>query len=105
MASVLVQKYISTFPLMLFVKSYCPYCQKAQRALAHLETVPAVQSLAFDLVEFGHTNTRQIQRELQNNFPAQAHTTVPVFFSNGVFVGGSDEVQRCVLTSRNREKQ
>eukprot|EP00644_Phytophthora_capsici_P000120 jgi/Phyca11/99837/e_gw1.4.1201.1 len=75
---------INQNPLVLFSKSYCPYCKKTKETLAGLGAKPVVFEL--DTREDGAA----IQAFL---FRLTRQSTVPNLFIKGKSVGGNDNVQ------------
>lgn len=73
---------ITQYPLVVFSKSYCPYCKKAKEALAALGAKPYVFEL--DLRQDGPA----IQSFL---FKFTHQATVPNVFIKGKSIGGSDD--------------
>nr|QKY15029.1 glutaredoxin, CPYc type (GRX) [Polytomella parva] len=86
MASSLVQNMIMENKVVVFSKSYCPYCVKAKKAL---------QSVG--LKEF-HVMELESNPECDNIQDALAELTgarsVPRVFVNGKFIGGGDDTAR-----------
>jgi glutaredoxin 3 len=73
---------IQRYPLVVFSKSYCPYCKKAKGLLANLGATPQVFEL--DLRDDGAA----IQDFL---FGYTGQATVPNVFIKGKSIGGSDK--------------
>ncbi|KXN73585.1 thioredoxin-like protein [Conidiobolus coronatus NRRL 28638] len=78
-----IDKYISENTLMIFSKSYCPYCDKAKAAAKNLAGIK-VDCVELDKVKDGNA----IQKELFNR---TGQTTVPNIFLKGSHVGGCDD--------------
>lgn len=68
--------------MVIFSKSYCPYCDKAKRAFADLGATPVVHELD------ERSDGGAIQAELGKVTGA---TSVPRVFVNGKFIGGGDD--------------
>ncbi|XP_010420888.1 PREDICTED: glutaredoxin-C4 [Camelina sativa] len=77
-----VQKTISSHKIVIFSKSYCPYCRKAKSVFRELDQVPYVVEL--DEREDGGS----IQSALGE---IVGRRTVPQVFINGKHIGGSDD--------------
>lgn len=84
LAEDIVWSAINQNPLVLFSKSYCPYCKKTKETLASLGAKPVVFEL--DTREDGAA----IQAFL---FRLTRQSTVPNLFIKGKSVGGNDNVQ------------
>ncbi|KAI9009504.1 glutaredoxin-1 [Gaertneriomyces semiglobifer] len=79
----LVEKAIKENHVMVFSKSYCPYCQKAKRLLDSLN----VKYVAWEL------DTRNDGQAIQDYLKEKTgQRTVPNIFINGTHVGGSDDL-------------
>ncbi|KAL3841065.1 hypothetical protein ACJIZ3_025656 [Penstemon smallii] len=76
-----VKKTISSHSIVIFSKSYCPYCRRAKSVFKELEQVPYVVEL--DEREDGG----KIQDALSK---IVGRRTVPQVFVNGKHLGGSD---------------
>ncbi|KAG7551358.1 Glutaredoxin [Arabidopsis thaliana x Arabidopsis arenosa] len=77
-----VKKTISSHKIVIFSKSYCPYCRKAKSVFRELDQVPYVVEL--DEREDGWS----IQTALGE---IVGRRTVPQVFINGKHIGGSDD--------------
>ncbi|KAF8113425.1 hypothetical protein N665_0050s0075 [Sinapis alba] len=77
-----VKKTISSHKIVIFSKSYCPYCRKAKSVFSELNQVPHVVEL--DEREDGGS----IQSALGE---IVGRRTVPQVFINGKHIGGSDD--------------
>ncbi|XP_010416678.1 PREDICTED: glutaredoxin-C3 [Camelina sativa] len=81
--SAFVQNAILSNKIVIFSKSYCPYCLRSKRIFSQLKEEPFVVEL--DLREDGD----QIQYEL---LEFVGRRTVPQVFVNGKHIGGSDDL-------------
>ncbi|XP_059461019.1 glutaredoxin-C4-like [Corylus avellana] len=81
-ASAFVKKTISSYKIVIFSKSYCPYCRKAKNVFKELKQVPHVVEL--DQREDGS----DIQDALSD---IVGRRTVPQVFINEKHIGGSDD--------------
>ncbi|KAK1366752.1 Glutaredoxin domain-containing protein [Heracleum sosnowskyi] len=81
-ASKFVKKTISSHSIVIFSKSYCPYCRKAKSVFKELNQKPYVVEL--DEREDGY----EIQGSLGQ---LVGRRTVPQVFINGKHIGGSDD--------------
>ncbi|CAN6451030.1 unnamed protein product [Victoria cruziana] len=77
-----VRKTVSSNPIVIFSKSYCPYCRRAKTVFQKLNRTPYVVEL--DQRDDG----ADIQDALQQLF---GRRTVPQVFINGKHLGGSDD--------------
>lgn len=80
-----VQKLISSSPVVIFSKTYCPYCSKAKNLYSNLQVPLKVYEL--DNMDDGN----QIQDEL---YKLTKQSTVPSVWVNQSFVGGCDDSVR-----------
>ncbi|MCD7446691.1 Glutaredoxin-C4 [Datura stramonium] len=81
-ASAFVKKTISSHSIVIFSKSYCPYCRKAKGVFKELNQKPYVIEL--DERDDGWS----IQDALSE---IVGRRTVPQVFINGKHIGGSDD--------------
>ncbi|BFI30832.1 glutaredoxin 3 [Marchantia polymorpha subsp. ruderalis] len=77
-----VKKTIAAHPIVIFSKSYCPYCKRAKSVFKQMDTTPYVVEL--DLREDGG----RIQAALSE---LVGRRTVPQVFVDGNHIGGSDD--------------
>ncbi|KAL4302698.1 hypothetical protein GQ457_10G024460 [Hibiscus cannabinus] len=77
-----VKKTISSHKIVIFSKSYCPYCKKAKSVFKELNQVPFVVEL--DERDDGW-NIQDALSEIVRR------RTVPQVFINGKHIGGSDD--------------
>jgi glutaredoxin 3 len=78
----IIDKLISQNTLMIFSKSYCPYCTRAKSAASDL-------GLKYKAVELDdEPNGTDIQNELQVK---TGQRSVPNIFYNGNHIGGCDD--------------
>ncbi|CAN6840414.1 unnamed protein product [Brassica oleracea] len=77
-----VHKTISSHKIVIFSKSYCPYCRRAKSVFSELDQVPHVVEL--DEREDG-LNVQSALGEIVGR------RTVPQVFINGKHIGGSDD--------------
>ncbi|GAV68299.1 Glutaredoxin domain-containing protein [Cephalotus follicularis] len=77
-----VKKTISSHKIVIFSKSYCPYCKRAKSVFKELKVVPYVVEL--DQRDDGH----DVQDALSE---IVGRRTVPQVFINGKHIGGSDD--------------
>ncbi|KAK3224242.1 hypothetical protein Dsin_011267 [Dipteronia sinensis] len=85
--SAFVQNSIFSNKIVMFSKSYCPYCLRAKHIFAELHEKPFVVEL--DLRDDG----AQIMYVLLD---LVGRRTVPQIFVNGKHVGGSDDLKAAV---------
>ncbi|WCJ30026.1 Glutaredoxin family protein [Euphorbia peplus] len=89
-----VKKTISSHKILIFSKSYCPYCARAKRVFKELNQVPYVVEL--DLREDG----QNIQDALGEIIGKR---TVPQAFINGKHIGGSDDTVKAYESGKLAE--
>jgi glutaredoxin 3 len=85
----LVDSKIAGKKVVVFSKSFCPYCDKAKKALSKYvgNTLPADE---YDVLEIdGLPNCEEIQDYLKTLTGARS---VPRVFIKGNFVGGGDDI-------------
>ncbi|XP_047328540.1 glutaredoxin-C4 [Impatiens glandulifera] len=81
-ASSLVKKTISSHPIVIFSKSYCPYCKKAKAVFKELKQEAYVVEL----------DQRDDGWDIQDAVSQLVgRRTVPQVFINGKHIGGSDD--------------
>ncbi|XP_044471158.1 glutaredoxin-C4-like [Mangifera indica] len=77
-----VKKTISSHDIVIFSKSYCPYCKRAKAVFKELNQVPHVIEL----------NERADGSDIQDALlEIVGRRTVPQVFINGKHIGGSDD--------------
>ncbi|KAJ8771103.1 hypothetical protein K2173_023428 [Erythroxylum novogranatense] len=86
-ASAFVHNTIYSHKIVIFSKSYCPYCFRAKRIFSELKEEPFVVEV--DLRDDGS----QIQYVLLD---LVGRSTVPQIFVNGKHIGGSDDLKNSV---------
>ncbi|KAL7134366.1 hypothetical protein ABFS83_11G021900 [Erythranthe nasuta] len=80
--SAFVKKTISSHSIVIFSKSYCPYCRRAKGIFKELNQVPYVVEL----------DEREDGGEIQDALSKiVGRRTVPQVFINGKHLGGSDD--------------
>ncbi|KAM7477874.1 hypothetical protein LguiA_026087 [Lonicera macranthoides] len=77
-----VKKTVSSHSIVIFSKSYCPYCKRAKAVFSELKQVPYVVEL--DQRDDGW-NIQDALGEIVGR------RTVPQVFINGKHIGGSDD--------------
>ncbi|KAJ3216934.1 thioredoxin reductase [Dinochytrium kinnereticum] len=82
-AKEIVQKYIAENHVMVFSKSFCPYCKKAKALLSSLN----VKYLAIELDN--ESNGAEIQAVLQE---ISGQRTVPNIYIGQQHIGGCDDL-------------
>lgn len=75
---------VEQYPVLVFSKTYCPYCKRAKAALAEAE---AKDVKVFELDNMGADGS-SIQKYISEKY---RHSTVPAVFIGGEFIGGGDE--------------
>jgi len=89
----LVQRLISTNKIVVFSKSYCPYCAKAKAAFLNLD-VPH-QVIELDRRDDGAAIQDALRQITQRH-------TVPQVFINAKFIGGGDDTVRLFASGELR---
>ena len=74
--------------MVVFSKSYCPYCTKAKAALSSIGALAGAKVYELDQSSPGGFNAGDFQAELGKMTGA---TSVPRVFVNGKFIGGGDD--------------
>ncbi len=77
-----VDKTVSSHNIVIFSKSYCPYCRRAKAVFKELNQVPYV-------VELDERDDGSKIQDILNNIVGKR--TVPQVFINGKHLGGSDD--------------
>ncbi|KAL3535449.1 hypothetical protein ACH5RR_003910 [Cinchona calisaya] len=81
-ATQFVKKTIDSHTIVIFSKSYCPYCRRAKAVFKELEQVPHVVEL--DERDDGWAIQNAVSKIV-------GRRTVPQVFINGKHIGGSDD--------------
>lgn len=77
-----VRKTVSSHEIVIFSKSYCPYCRRAKGVFQELNKIPHVVEL----------DQREDGWDIQNALSEiVGRRTVPQVFINGKHLGGSDD--------------
>lgn len=87
-----MRKVVAEHHVVVFSKSYCPYCRKALEALA---AAGITEPFIVDLT--GYDNPQEIQTTLQS---ITGRRTVPNVFIGGNSIGGGDETSRLQAEGR-----
>ncbi|KAG1665210.1 hypothetical protein FOA52_002612 [Chlamydomonas sp. UWO 241] len=90
-AAKLVKDTIAAHKVVMFSKSYCPYCNKAKAALATV-----MKAANYFVIELDKRNDGdEIQDEL---LKVTGGRSVPRVFIGGEFIGGGDDTARLAGT-------
>ena len=93
--------YIYVKKVIVFAKSYCPYCKATKATFREILSQLGVESaLSYEVIELDllpENDGRFIQEEL---YEITGQRTVPNVFVGGVHVGGNSDVQRLVQERR-----
>lgn len=91
---------INNKKVMIFSKSYCPFCTKAKNAFKdYLGDILATED--YEVMELDdHPDADKIQDYLLG---VTGHRTVPRVFINGTCVGGGDETVRLSASGELRK--
>ena len=77
----LIKKHIASAPVALFVKSGCPYCERAEKLLSNM-------GANFKSIDI--RNNKDVCDKLKS---MTKHNTVPNIFVNGNHIGGYDDIE------------
>lgn len=89
-AKELIEGKVKAKKVMMFSKSYCPYCTMAKKALEHY-IGKELKEEDYEVLEMeNRDDCGELQAELKKITGA---SSVPRVFINGKFVGGGSEVQ------------
>lgn len=80
-----VEAKVSATPVVVYSKSYCPYCAKTKALLSKLDA-------QFDVIELDQVADGDDQQDALKEITGQS--TVPNTFINGKSVGGNSDVQK-----------
>jgi len=94
-ADQIVAEAIANNKLLIFSKSYCPYCIRAKEAIASF----GVKATVLELDE--RDDMDEIQNVLQRLTGARS---VPRVFVDGKFIGGCDDTLRQISSGEFRRK-
>ncbi|OQV23795.1 putative Uncharacterized monothiol glutaredoxin F10D7.3 [Hypsibius exemplaris] len=87
----MVQDKIKANKVMVFSKSYCPYCKKAKNVLAKY----SIDKSSFEVMELDlmadQAEANLIQEVMKGLTGA---SSVPRVFVNGKFIGGGDDTEK-----------
>jgi len=83
-----VDSLIKSKKVVVFSKSYCPYCTKAKKAI---EKYPVISDQYVVIELENREDCSQIQAYMQT---LTGGSSVPRVFINGVFIGGGDDTVR-----------
>mmetsp|Transcript_8436 Transcript_8436/g.16798 ORF Transcript_8436/g.16798 Transcript_8436/m.16798 type:complete len:114 (+) Transcript_8436:616-957(+) len=86
---------IKAHPVLVFSKTYCPYCSGAKSLLKAMQTAPHVVELDLD------AKGQAIQDELQ---VLTQQRTVPNIFIGGQHIGGFDDLKAGLRSGKVQEK-
>lgn len=75
------------YPVLVFSKSYCPYCARAKAALT---AAGAEGYKVYELDRMGGSG-KSIQNYIRDTY---AHSTVPAVFVGGELIGGGDDTAK-----------
>ncbi|KAK9711004.1 Glutaredoxin [Basidiobolus ranarum] len=87
----LVKKYIEDNVVMVFSKSYCPYCHRAKDALA--KVYPDFTAIELDKLP----NGSDIQATLMD---LSGQRTVPNIYVKGQHLGGCDDLLKAISSGK-----
>ena len=82
-AKVIVDDAIRSNKVMMFAKTFCPYCKKAKAALNE-------ENIDFKVMELDLRNDGDVIQDVMMNITGGR--SVPRLFINGKFIGGCDTV-------------
>ena len=91
-----IEDKVATNQVVIFVKSYCPYCMATKKRFQELHLSNKnniVEPLIFELDKMESGNA--IQEQLYN---MTSQSTVPSVWINGKFVGGNSDTETLLKT-------
>lgn len=80
-----LKEIISSSPIVIFSKTYCPYCTSTKTTISQLNKVPKIIEL--DTIENGSIYQRGLEE-------LTGQRTVPNVFLNGKHIGGNSDLQQ-----------
>mmetsp|Transcript_6810 Transcript_6810/g.19929 ORF Transcript_6810/g.19929 Transcript_6810/m.19929 type:complete len:116 (-) Transcript_6810:162-509(-) len=83
-----VQSQVNSHQVVIFSKSYCPYCQRTKQLLLSSAEFRGVDIVVHELDQM--PNGSRVQQQLQT---MTGQRTVPNVWINGKFLGGNDDTQ------------
>ena len=86
-----IKDMVASNDVVVYSKSWCPYCQRCKAALADMNVTPTVVEL--DELDDG----AEIQAELLS---LTGQRTVPNVFVKGAHLGGNDDTQRAISSGK-----
>ncbi|GAA5994918.1 glutaredoxin [Rhodotorula paludigena] len=84
-----VESIITTTPVAVFSKSWCPYCLDAKQTLAKLVPESKMKVLELNQEEFGSAMQAQLAERV-----GASKVTVPQIYINGKLIGGNSDLQQ-----------
>lgn len=91
---------IKTRGFTIFISTYCPYCQEAIKILDNLNKKTNVSVSVIDFENFPDDKETVLlflkKHKARYNFNV-THTTRPIIFYNGLFLGGCSELKQLLL--------
>lgn len=88
--------YFETEKVVIFSKSYCPFCTKTKNLFTGMDIPNSVAIHELDVIE----NGKQIQDEL---LEMTGQRTVPNVFIKGAHLGGNDDCQAAAKSGKITE--
>uniref|UniRef100_A0A1D1ZL30 Glutaredoxin-1 n=1 Tax=Anthurium amnicola TaxID=1678845 RepID=A0A1D1ZL30_9ARAE len=93
-----VEKLIQENPIMIFSKSYCPYCKKAKGIFETL-------NVKYKAIELDNNPDQFDGKDIQNYLKIKTKQgTVPNIFINSEHIGGSDDLSDANENGTLKEK-
>jgi glutaredoxin 3 len=98
-AAAFVRAEIARAPVVVFSKTYCPYCTKAKSALASVGLSPSPSKYIIHEID-GRPDESDIQDALAT---ITGGRTVPRVFIDGKCIGGGDDTARLAASGKLAE--
>lgn len=86
-AKSMVEDAVVKYPVVVFSKTWCPFCKRAKAALSEAGVNVNDDVKVYELDNMG-SKRRSIQNYISEKY---GHRTVPAVFIGGKLVGGGDE--------------
>jgi glutaredoxin 3 len=91
-----IEATIKEFPVVVYSKTHCPYCQRTKALLTSLD-VKGLKVIELDTLG---DEGKQIQDEL---YEITSQRTVPNIFIGGKHIGGNSDIQKLETTGKLRD--
>lgn len=95
-----VREKIRAYEVMVFAKSYCPYCQRTRALLQKMQESTGINVHVLDLDQMDQEDGPLIQMELLKK---TGQRTVPNIFIDQKHIGGNDVLQDLARTGQLKQ--